>query len=82
MTRFDLYAHVHKALRALFLEALEPPRPDLVAGGLSVEIANRLVGRSDVDSDDVEELAVGLAGHEELHDRDPQSLLVHLGRLP
>ena len=59
----------------------EPPRPDLVAGGLGVEIANRLVGRSDVDSDDVEELAVGLAGHEELHDRDPQSLLVHLGRL-
>ena len=54
---------------------------DVVAGGLRVEIAHRLVRETDVGADDLQQLLVRLAAVEELRHRDAQPLLVDLVRL-
>ena len=57
------------------------PPADVVAGGLGVEIADRLVRETDVGADDLQQLLVRLAPVEELRHRDTQPLLVDLVRL-
>ena len=72
------------------IDALQPelvhhrqqrPPADVVAGGLGVEIADRLVREADVGADDLQQLVVRLAAVEELRHRDAQPLLVDLVRL-
>ena len=57
------------------------PPADVVAGGLRVEIADRLVRKADVGADDLQQLLVRLAAVEELRHRDAQPLLEDLVRL-
>ena len=49
---------------------------DLIADFLGVDIADDLIGNTDVGADDIEEFAIWFAGFEELHQRDRQAFFV------
>ena len=78
----DLVGQGIDALQAeLVHHRQQRPPADVVAGGLGVEIADRLVREADVGADDLQQLVVRLAAVEELRHRDAQPLLVDLVRL-
>ena len=75
----DLRAQVFQIGQAELFEVIEQPvHPDLVAGHLSVHVAEHLVGRPDVGGEQPEQLFVGASPLVELGDGEVQPLLVDL----
>ena len=62
-------------------EAEQGPGAHVVAGSLGVEIAHGLVGGAHVGPDDGDQVLVDGAAVVQLHDRDPETLLVDLAGL-
>ncbi len=62
-------------------ELEERPGAHLVAGGLCVQVAHRLVGSAHVGPDQLDEVLVDLSGAEQFHDGQSQPLLINLSGL-